>query len=555
MTAVRFLTGRAMGKPDEAETAIYDEPVEIPRSASIDASGAPTGPSSKAVSQTGPGARISPRDLNNRKSWVLPISVVLAVIAVIGAAYLRYSDNAQVLPTTSVAVLRFENGSGNADFDYLSEGVSESIIDRLSQLPQLKVIARSSSFRYRSADVDLRQIAEALNVDTIVTGRVVPRGDVIDVRVELIQAAENKHLWGGHFSRPVADLQVLQTDISREIVESLKLKLSVQQAGVVEYRGTNDPAAYELFLKGRFYFNRAGAPENFHRAVDLLEQAVAIDPNFALAHAGLAEAYGFGGGTGLTRAERAAKIEAAAERAIQLDPELAEAHNAMAAVKRTKWEWAEAERRSQMAIALNPNLAQARAGYALHLNLTGRNTEALAEVKRARELDPAALIVNTVVGVIHLRMRQYDDAITALDRAIELGDSAMFARQSLGTAYAAKGRYQDAIAQYKKAIEIRGGRSAVIEALLGVAYVKIGDRKQGEETLRELMSRGPEGLSAERALLHEALGDREAAFTTLEQAFRLRTPALPFIAVDPAFDPLRDDPRFRSLVSRMGIAG
>ncbi len=232
--------------------------------------------------------------------------------------------------------------------------------------------------------MDLKEIANVLGVQAIVTGRVVPRGDGYQIRVELVDVRENKQLWGENFSRKTSDVQILQTDISREIADNLRLRLSGTQVQQLAGQGTTNPQAYELLLKGRFWFNKAGVSENFHKAIEYWEQAIAADPNYALAYAELSDGY-FSGGRGLDRKQRQIRREATARKALELDPNLAEAHFAMAGAKSDAWEWKEAGQEYKRAIKLNPNLASAHNGYASYLRLMGRNDEALTEVKRALE--------------------------------------------------------------------------------------------------------------------------------------------------------------------------
>lgn len=456
---------------------------------------------------------------------------------------------------SSIAVLPFENESGNPDMDYLSDGVSESIIDRLSQIRQLKVIARSSSFRYRGAGMEIPEIAAALGVDAIVTGRVSPRGDGYQIRVELVDARENKHLWGETFTRKTTDIQWLQTDISREIAQNLRFHLSAALPEQFAKQGTNNSQAYEMYLKGRFYFHKAGSPENFQKAVEHFERAIALDPGYAMPYAALVEAYSFGGASpGLTREQHELRLEAAARKALELEPDLTEAHLALAILKRSKWEWGEAERAFQKAIELNPNLPQAHSGYAMYLTLMGRHDEALAHVLRAAELDPVSLIVRTSVGVVYFRTRRNDEAIAALKLAIDLGEAAMFARRTLGSAYVIKGANDNAIAEYREAVKIAGGESSAVESLLGVVYKKTGQDDKAEEILRQILARqGKRPPPPELALLYDGFGRRDEAFKVLEEAFVQRPPGLPYIAVDPVFDNLRSDPRFQNLLLRMGM--
>ncbi len=488
------------------------------------------------------------------------IAVVLSVLilAAVSLSYWLFIHRSSFslsnpTPIESIAVLPFENGSGDANLDYLSDGVSEGVIDRLSQLPQLKVIARSSSFQYRGQNLNLKEIADALGVQAIVTGRVVRRGDSYIIRVDVTDVRENKQLWGENFNRKVSDVQILQTDISREIADNLRLHLSGTQSQQLAGQGTVNPRAYELLLKGRFYYNQHGSRENIYKAVEYWEQAVAVDPNYALAYAELAGGYGSRGGRGLDRNQRETKREAAARRALELDANLAEAHIALASIKLDRWEWQEAEREYRRAIELNPNLPRAHNGYASYLSLMSRHDEAIAEVKHAGQVDPMGFPVSANAGLIFFRARRYDEAMESLKKLLELDQASPAAHKQLGDVYEVKGMYPEAIAEYQEAIRLRGGNSPNPEAHLGAIYVKTGERAKAEQILQKLRMSGSDAPQGDVPLLPAALGMRDEAFALLEKAYAERAPDLPHIAVEPYYDSLRSDPRFHGLLQRMGL--
>lgn len=490
-------------------------------------------------------------EIQNLKSrwWLFGLLGVVLLLSGFFAYRYFTPNNKQI---ESIAVLPFENGSGNTDLDYLSDGVSESVIDRLSQLSQLKVIARSSSFRYRGQNLNLQEIANALGVDAIVTGRVVSRGDSYQIRVDVTDVRENKQLWGENFTRKASDVQILQTDISREIAENLRLRLSGAQTEQIARQGTTNPQAYELLLKGRFYYNKGGR-ENFHRAIEYYEQAIAADPNYALTYAELAEAYNIiGGGKELDRKSGKSKYETAMQKALELDPNLAEAHFAMAQFKRDNWDWAEAESEYKRAIELNPNLAAIYSGYAGYLSQVRRLDEAVAAIRRSLELDPLSVIANGNAIRIYYLAQRYDEAIAAARKTFEIEPNNAVSHRRLGDVYAAKGMYREAIAENQTAIKLWGGDVSNMEALLGAFYAKAGMRDKAEEILQKLKARENDAPQKELAVLYDALSMRDEAFAQLEKVYAANGD-LSGIALDPNYDNLRSDPRFQDLLRRMNL--
>jgi eukaryotic-like serine/threonine-protein kinase len=496
------------------------------------------------------------REVKQHKRGFAAALMALLLAASVGFGWWFYANRqANTKQIESIAVLPFENASGNADLEYLSDGVSESVIDRLSQLPQLKVIARSSSFRYRGQNLNLQEIANALGVQAIVTGRVVPRGDSYQIRVELVDVREDKQVWGENFTRKISDVQILQTDISREIAENLRLRLSGTQTQQLAGQGTANPQAYELLLKGRFYFNKGGGQsgENFRKAIEYYEQAVAADPNYALAHAELSDAYSFGGGGVLDRKQRGIKQEAAARKALELDPNLADAHFAMAQSKRDNGEWAEAERGYKRAIELNPNLAKVYSAYANYLNLMKRPDEAVAAIRRALELAPLSIIFNVNAINVYYLARRYDEAIVAAKKAFELEPNNSVARSRLGNVYEAKGMYQETLAEYREVLRLRGNDARGEGPNFARVYAKMGERAKAEEILRKFKADGNNFGGRDFALVYDALGRRDEAFAELEKDYAENRSNLANIAANPLYDNLRSDPRFQDLLRRMSL--
>ncbi len=451
----------------------------------------------------------------------------------------------------TLAVLPFENGSGDAEMNYLSDGISESLINSLSQLPGLKVIARSSSFKYKGKEIDPQEIARALGVEAIVTGRVLQRGDNLSISVELIDTRDKTQVWGEQYNRRATDLQVVQSEISREIAAKLRLKLSSAEQQQLAKRETVNPQAYERLLNGRSYANNGGT-ENRKRAVECYQQAIALDPAYARAYAELSVGYMNLVIPGLVDPkEFIPKAEAAALKALELDERLVEAHLALAWIKINTWDWAVAGREFNRAVELNPNHPLVHRRYSYYLSLIGRHEEAIAEAKRARELDPLSTNINWNVGYQLLLARQNDQAIEAARRLLELDQNSPEAYALLAYAYTAKGQYVEAFAAYQEAIKL-GDNSSDLQIYLGAAYAKAGERAKAQAILRRLEGQeyvSPGALGA----LYIALGEREKAFAALERAYADHDNQMRTLGVDPNFDPLRTDPRFQDLLRRVGL--
>ena len=502
-------------------------------------------------------AAVLPRGFKQRSGWRNGALVAAGLVVIVSAAVIGYrfstsrpSNSALV---RSIAVLPFTNESGNPEVEYLSDGVTESLINHMSQLPGVKVIARSSSFKYKGKEFDPKEVARSLGVEAIMTGRVLQRGDNLLVSAELVDARDGTQVWGEQYNRKASDLLLLQADISREIAETLRLRLTASERQQLAKRETVNPQAYELLLKGRFSRSKGGT-ENRKKAIEYFNQAIAVDPAYAVAYADLSGSYAsLVTASVLDPKEFMPRVEAAAHRALDLDESLAEAHLALARIKLIAWEWAAAEREFKRAIELNPNLAGAREMYSLYLSLMGRHDEAIAEVKRARELDPLSPGIN-VAAINRLSLaRQYDQAIDAVKKAFELDQNFPGSHVQLGYIYAAKGQYAEAIAAIQEGIKL-GDTSPDTQIYLGAAYAKAGEREQARAILNRLEA-GREYVSpGALADLYVALGEREQAFASLERAYAAHDSQLQFLRVDPNLDPLRSDPRFEDLLRRVRLA-
>lgn len=448
-----------------------------------------------------------------KRGAILALAMLLAVGVVIAhIAYSRYAAESskasidQTADIDSIAVLPFANTAGNLEAEYLSDGISESLINSLSRLGGVKVIARSSSFKYKGKEVDPQEVARALGVEAILTGRIVQRGDRLSISAEMVDARDGTQVWGEQYNRPAEDLLQVEAEISREIAERLRLRLTASERQQLAKRETTNPQAYELVLKGRLYHMQGGA-ENRRKAIEYFQQAVSIDPAYALAYAELSEGYRL---LNINRSfdpqELMTKAEAAARTALELDESLPEAHFARANLNRHAWQWQQAEREYRRTIELNPNLAVARHGYAHYLSVMKRHDEAIAESRRARELDPLSLTINGSAGYTLFLARRYDEAIEALQKTLELDQSFPTARFILAATYAARKMYREAIAAYAEVIR-SGGDNSGAQIYLGVAYAQAGERNQAKAILKRLQTREGYVSQGELAALYGSLGE------------------------------------------------
>jgi len=425
--------------------------------------------------------------------------------------------------------------------------LSESLIDKLSQLPQLKVIARNSSFKYRGANIDLQDAADKLGVRVIVMGKVVRVGDNLSVRVEMINVGENRQLWSEQYNRKTSDMLTLQQEIAQTASEKLRLKLSGAQQQHIAESDTANPQAYELLLRGRYYANI----RDWEKGAEYFIQATTIDPNYALAYAELSRMYEFRLGNSLgDPKEFRPKAEEAARKALELDENLPEAHLALASFHRNAWDWAPAEAEYKRAIKLNSNLEAARRGYSSYLSRMGRHDEAIAQAKRGQELDPLTSGASGQVALSFLFARRFDEAIEAAQKTLEFSKG--WGHILLGYAYAGKGMYKEAIANYE--VPGREGRTGPsMQIYLGAAYARVGEREKAQRILKQLETSKKYVSPAEMAILYGALGDKDAAFHSLEKAYAEHDLQLQYLKVDSAFDPIRSDPRFQDLMRRVGL--
>ena len=414
------------------------------------------------------------------------------------------------------------------------------------------MIARGSSFKYKGKGAEPQEVAKALGVEAILTGKIVQRGDNLVISAALVNASENRQIWGDQYNRPATDLLAVQVEISREIAERLRAGLTAVEKKELTKRETVNPQAYELMLKGRA-LARKGGMENRRKSIESLNEAIALDPDYALAYATVSVRYvSLADTSGGDPQDLLRRAEGAAQKALQLDANLDEAHYALALFKPDVWDWAGAEREYQRALELNPSLARAHVGYAQLLSIIGRHDQALAEVNRARDLDPLSPVISARVGDILCAARRYDQAIEVLRRLLEIDQSYAGAYIDLGDSYTGKKMYREEIAAYEEAIK-RGEDSPDTQINLGAVYAKSGDRNRAQEILKQLETSNKYVSPCALAILYDSLGEREQAFASLEKAYTAHDLKLKSL-LDPAYDGLRGDPRFANLLNRLGLS-
>ena len=483
-----------------------------------------------------------------RQPWLWAGIVVLVLLAG-GAAWLMNAGSDGAID--SVAVLPFVTAGPGNDGDYLTDGVSEALINGLTRLSGLRVTSRSVVFRYKGKQDDPQQVGRDLNVKAIVTGRVSLRNDRLVIGAELMRVSDGAQLWGNQYERPQSDLIAVQETIAGEILAKVRPQVTGEEKLLATKRYTDDAAAYQMYLRGRYNLN-TGTIAGYKNAIEHFQQAIHKDAKYALAYAGLADAYLQ---LGSYWVETITEARAAAEQALKLDPELAEARVSLGQIKLwLNWDWPAARREFEQGIALNSASALAHNQYAMYLATLGRLSDAIGEVRRALDLDPLSPIVNSDLGWYLLFSGQHNDAITQFRKTLDMDANSVAAHRGLGIAYSEAGQHDLAIAELKRAL-LLSENSPVVQAHLGAAYARQGAKAAADEVLKDLQARSAREYvpASAPAIVFAALGDRARALDALERAYEEHDFALVQIVVAPWFRPLRGEDRYDKLVGRLGL--
>jgi eukaryotic-like serine/threonine-protein kinase len=513
----------------------------------------------KRDSQTNVATGVSPvAPRRNRIAWRVGATALL-VLVTLGTLYSIFKGNksvATVAKVQSIAVLPFTNVTGDQSTEYLSDGITESIINSLSQLPNMRVMARTTMFRYKGQNADPQAVGRELGVDAVVTGKALHQGDTLVIQADLVYVSDGSQLWGDRFNRKFVDVLSIQEEISKQIAEKLRLRLTGEEQRLLTKRYTDSTEAYDLFLKGRS-FQRKVTENDLLTAIDYYQQAIAKDPNYALAYVGVGNAYHtLGGVLGFrSPSETFPKMNEYAMKALQMDDQLAEAHHLLANAKLYyEWNWEVAGRELKRSIELNPNYSLAYETYGTYYQSLGLLDQAAAARKVGKELDPLSPFAVADEGYPLYYARRFDDAIKAYREGLALDQNLSWGHLWIGQALVQKGMYSEAIAEIQEAVRLSGGDIRA-RATLGHAYAVAGKQREALHVLDELKS-----LSRRRyvspyfiALVYAGLRNDEETFAWLEKAYQERHPYLILLKVEPVFDHLRNNEKFINLEKRVGL--
>jgi serine/threonine-protein kinase len=485
-----------------------------------------------------------------RHPRTLPALTIAAVILIGLVIYLSGGKSRSI---DSIAIMPLANQSGDPNMDYLSDGITESLINNLSQLPDLKVMSRASVFRYKGQDVDPEEVGRKLKVQALLTGRVGRQGDTIAISLDLVDARDDRQLWGAQYTHNMSDLVTAQAEISRKVLEQLRVKLTGEEERRVTKLYTDNAEAYQLYLKGRFQWNKLNE-EGLNKAIDYFTQAIGKDSTYALGYAGLADSYSILAANFVPPKDAIPKAKSYAKRALDLDPQLAEAHYAQGSVHFLfDWDLSAAEKEARRALALNPNYTNAHILDSYVLQAMGRFDEAIAQGKLALELDPLSLIANACLGLAYYYAGQYDQTIEQNHNLLEIEPKFFLIYVDLARAYEQKGMYDQALNELSRARELVGDEPTVL-AEIGYAYARSGKTGEARKILDKLNELAGQKYVQEYeiAAVYVALGEKDQAFALLDKAYAQPSAWLIMLRVEPKFAVLRQDERFQAFLRKIG---
>ena len=490
------------------------------------------------------------REIKLHKTAFVIAGALLVTLVAAGYFYLGRKTVVENFEINSIAILPFVNVTANEDTQYLSDGLTDSLINSLSLAPRLKVIAHSSVFSYKGKEVDPQVVGQALNVQAVVTGRITQLDDNLAISVELTDARDKRHIWGEQYKRNLRDLLAVQEEISRDISNKLRLKLTGEEQTRTAKHYSENIEAYQLYLKGR-YANQQ-QKEEFDKAIEYFNKAIEKDPNYALAYVGLSEVYWRAAGQSLSAREAMPKARDAALKALQIDETLAEAHTALGLVQALyDYDFAGGEREFKRAVELNPGSAFVHQWYGWYLSAIGRADEALVELKRALELDPLSTVINWEIGLPYYFSRQYDRAIEQFKRAVSTDPQNTFARSFLALIYSLTGSHEEAL----KVVDEPDSQDSYLAGVTADTYARMGRRAEAKKIADRLEMQAKQGYVSPFlfAKVYVALGEKERAIEWLEKGYENREESSAWLNSDPSFDSLRSEPRFKKLVRRIGL--
>jgi TolB-like protein/Tfp pilus assembly protein PilF len=488
--------------------------------------------------------------------WGAVLVTLLAVFGLVAGNFReRIFGRAGAARIDSIAVLPFVNVSKDSKTEYLSDGITESLINSLSQLPNLKVMSRNTVFRYKDQSTDPERVGSDLGVRAILTGRLIQSGDELLISVNLEDVRDKRQIWGAQYNRKLSNLVSVQEEIAGDIYGRLRPKLDGEEMKRVRKPPTEDVEAYQFYLQGLFYWNK-WTEADFKKAADFFTQAVQKDPHYALAYVGLADTYSFLGDTGyLAPSEAWPKAKIAALQALGIDESLAEAHTSLGLVEEHyHWDWAGAEREFKRAIDMNPDSATAHLWYGDYLANIGRSDDGMRETKRAKELDPFSLIINTTMGWQFYLARQNDQAVEQLRMVLDIDPNFAPARRALEAVFAQMGRHAEAVSEREKFVSLSG--SPELAASIEEDYSKSGYNGVLRGWLDGMIELSKHGYvsSYDIAQIYARMGEKAQTLTWLEKAYGEHDSGLVSVGVDPLFDSVRSDPRFRDLLKRLKLS-